>query len=340
MKNLFLIIRQAILVLLLFTFITGATAAGVWFSITRTENLETHLGKTYLVQNPLDIIYGRTEIPASGKNLFLLGASNVKVGFLPKVLHRFFPDYNIHNLSIGGGNFAQLFEIVQLINEMLTVEGKHSAVFVIGIWHGLFASNSRAHVNVIEGEARPLYSFNNFVLSSPDIASQDFKRLILRFFYPYKPIKKFGLWVVNCLKDFAKNQLHMTSVPIVVNERFKQEAMKKRNNDFGPADESFGMEQLQFLEKIATLTFGQGSKLILVDMPLPDWHRELSPHYKVVETLKRKFFPQLCRNWQLSWFDFPGLGKLDLFLDSTHPSEEGAILWTKDLGEKLKAVIK
>ena len=105
----------------------------------------------------------------------------------------------------------------------------------------------------------------------------------------------------------------------------------------GRPDGSLADEQFEKLEALVRRTRGYGALVVLVDLPLPAWHRARSPYF---QDYQRRKGPLLARLTAVE-----GVTILDLqsaytdesgFRDSAHPTPAAARLWSQTVALALR----
>ncbi|MCB4757546.1 MAG: hypothetical protein LHV69_11055 [Elusimicrobia bacterium] len=99
--------------------------------------------------------------------------------------------------------------------------------------------------------------------------------------------------------------------------------------------EKLVLEQFNKLLDLAALVNRTHGTLVVVDMPIPEWHRIHSALFKDYQRKKNPFIKELIAQPNVTYIDFQNVSDNEDFFDSTHPKPKTAIKWTKKLAEVL-----
>ncbi|MEO5345963.1 MAG: hypothetical protein H7834_06255 [Magnetococcus sp. YQC-9] len=338
MRNLKLILSQLVSVALISVVLSGSLTFITWLFWGRQAFIDTELMSTIYAPEPIGVAHGVAEINSDVKNIFLIGSSNVREGFRPTILNQRLSDFTTSNFAIGASNIAQLYETVGLVNHFLTPAGRQNAVYVVGIWYGQFVSNNKrwgpSGKTDLDNELQKfrLFTVNDFELYPRVFMSHEVEVGYIRLFLPLIAAKRF--------------MVYARSLPIrmpykgKIDDVFKAESKKFWHDYMGTVDDSVDVEQFEYLHKMASLIDKVGSKLILVDMPIPNWHKNASAHNTDYQNRVLWRIEKLAKERQIAYLDMRSLETDGDFYDSAHPTSQAAQYWSASLSHMITESMK
>jgi len=311
----------------------------VWMLWGRLGYIDTERMNTIYTPEPLGLAHGIAEVDPDGQNLFLVGSSNVREGFRPNIINGRLPGFTVHNVAIGASNIAQVYESVQYVNHFLSPVGRRNAVYVVGIWYGQFVSNQKRWGSIgLTDLDLELRKFHLFKVNDYELKALAMPRSMevnyMRLFLPLIAAKR--------LMIYATGTQIRAPYTGAVDANYKAESMKFWRNYMGAADCSAYAQQFEYLNRLSALIRNTGGKLVLVDMPLPTWHKRQSPYERLFQNLKQTYIEPLVSSQHVSYIEMQTLDSDDDFYDSAHPKAATAVRWSSALANSLKtrAVLK
>ena len=94
-------------------------------------------------------------------------------------------------------------------------------------------------------------------------------------------------------------------------------------------------EQFDKLDALIDKVRALGLRVVVVDMPLPSWHREKSPFFASYQAKLQARVGRHLQDGGISFVDLTAAIPDDEFRDSVHPSAEAAAHWAGALIERL-----
>jgi len=300
--------------------------------------------RTLFATEPKYVFLNRSTLDNTKDKLLLLGASNMLVGFRQDQLQQLVPHAEVNNLSVGGSNISQLIQIVDLVHEVQSVEARRHNTFVIGIWHGLFADDSRRWTTVdrhagdtdIDIE-RYRYGFFRRTDSGPVAVLPP--RLLQMGVYAIHPF----LVIDKMVRDFVKSaraMLGVRSQPSLITRGNVQisEAEKLRHlafwqeymGDNDVFDQQFGKFDL-LVNKIVLA----GGRVIVLDLPIPPWHAQRSRYQLEYQERTRQLFSSLSRLPYVAVLPWQSESEDVAFVDEVHPNSKVAERWVHRMASAL-----
>ncbi|MGA2552774.1 MAG: hypothetical protein ABSF50_21735 [Burkholderiaceae bacterium] len=299
---------------------------------------------------PKYVFLNRTSLSEVRPRVILIGASNTAVGFKPSQLSSLLPGQEIDNLAVGGSNITQLAQIVDLVQQVQSAETQRETTFVIGIWYGLFATD-RAKWYTPERHGgdtdidieRYRYAFYLRTAKGPELLlpPQDLS-LGVRLIHPLLVLDKLSRDATRSLRYLvrgkAPERTDSQRDATVLSESDKQAALAYWDGQMqtkGPLSE----EQFVVLRTLVEKILAAGSKVILVDLPIPQWHSQSSPFYA---SYRERLASLLASLSGRPGFTFDEMKDADSdldFSDEVHPKPRVTKRWATSLAAELQRAL-
>jgi len=285
------------------------------------------------------VVLGSWKKPASGQKIFLLGASDVGTSFNPDVLKRLFPHYAVFNLLGGSANVTYMqdaFNIAQIMEQSL----KGSYV-IVGIWYGSFCADNKRWpqgMTDVRGAALRygLYKFDgNRIELVIDRKWMPWAVSLLRPFLFCEGILGEASGKYEDFWDFVRNgfKANILNNPNASDQKYRQAAINAYAGRFGHVDEFSFDEQGRKLKELCQAILASGAKLIVVDMPLPQWHRDGSVVNQQYVVKKSQYIGEILKLPGVKYLDFSSQLPDSYFVDGVHSTEAGAWQMSGKLSE-------
>ena len=84
-------------------------------------------------------------------------------------------------------------------------------------------------------------------------------------------------------------------------------------------------EQFMEITNLGKVVSSLGSRLVLVDMPIPKWHSDASPHFKYYQKVKTGYIKQMVLNKNTEYINLQNTLVDDDFYDMAHPKKESTL---------------
>lgn len=304
-------------------------------------------GLSLYLTEPKYVFLARGALASDHDKVIVLGASNAVVGFRQEHLQVLLPGVEVSNLAVGGSNLTQLRQIVELVQEAQEPAVRARNTFVIGLWYGLFADDRvRWH--------------------TPDRHAGDTDIDIERYRYGFYRRGEHGPvallpsrwldagvvlihpWLVGdrLLRDASaslRDRLKGKAPPLsdeARNAKRVDEAARARYLAFWSDYMGGSLSEAQFaqLEALIQDVRRTGGRVVLVDLPLPDWHKKRSPF---TADYYRRLGEFLARHRddagvQVASIEGVRAGDFD-FSDEVHPKPRVTPQWSRQLATALEA---
>ncbi len=293
---------------------------------------------TIFMTDPKYVFLNRAALRPDAPRIVIVGASNTAVGFKQREVQALLPNAEVDNLSVGGSNMTQIAQIVDLVQELQSPAARHRTTFVVGIWYGTFAQDRfrwdtpdrRAGDTDIDIE-RYRYGFYRRtedgpkqVLPAADLA------LGVSLIHPYLVFDELSRRASKELRDRlfgrAASRTDAERDATVVSAEDKETALKYWREQMH-SDGPIAQEQFLVLRNLIDRILSQGSRVVLVDLPIPRWHAERSPFYPEYLKHTRMLLSELGARDGFTYLEMPDLnGDLE-FSDEVHPKPRVTRQW-------------
>ena len=131
------------------------------------------------------------------------------------------------------------------------------------------------------------------------------------------------------------NQLRGGEPHPVIDEKYKTEALKFWKNYVNSSEDALSGEQFVALRGLVVRILEKGARLVVVDMPLPGWHRGHSVFFGLCHERIRDCFAGLDPE-KFRYIDLSASMPDDYFMDSVHPFPAMSYKWAGLLAENIK----
>lgn len=336
------ILRQILFVLIALGGIYAALLGASYLVVTppnRAPGLDSSLaGSTIFMTDPKYVFLNRAALRPDAPRIVFVGASNTAVGFKQRDVQALLPAAEVDNLSVGGSNITQIAQIVDLVQELQSPAARGRTTFVIGIWYGTFTQDRfrwdtpdrHAGDTDIDIE-RYRYGFYRRTDHGPKpVLPAAYLPLGVALIRPYLLLDELSRRASQELRDRlfgrAAPRTDAERDASVVSEADREAALKywrEQMHSDGPIAE----EQFLVLKNLIDRTLAQGSKVILVDLPIPRWHAERSPLVPDYLRHKATLLSDLGARDGFAYLEMSDLDRDLEFSDDVHPKPRVTRQW-------------
>lgn len=315
-------------------------------------------------------IFYSPQLSKSSKPMFIIaGASAAQEGFHPEVMQTVAPNLLAHNLSIGGANITEVDQIVDhALKSEPRIEIMNNSVFVLAVSYAMFVPDqkrwrdpifvppeaikqSKILTDIERESLRCPYACNSesfFFRMAPGwlvkLAKERytfFLPIIRRLpVHPGDPLVRKGIWKQDPRKlhKLRSSKKEPANAPTAPPEPYL--VMAHRQMDFiteymGQPRGVLQDEQFEKLDALIKKVRSRGLRVMIIDMPLPSWHREKSPFFAPYQVKLRAALAPHLENRAVEFVNLATAIPDDEFRDSVHPKAEAAMHWAKVLAEQL-----
>lgn len=326
----------------LFAIVTMAAFVGLALgadTMIRRAGLASHLDNGSPASNglfgrtgELATIYNRQGLNAARPNLIVLGASSA-IKLLDDDLareaqhHPALQGYAISNMSVMGLAFPGFGEVAELAYRAMPPASRGKTIFVVGSYYGFFYQTELDRFErTFRDNVRAfgLYDIDptgRFRETMPSAV----ERLALEAFRPLILLRRHWFSAKDIGSNFTK--FAMTGAPV----RAAPDAEFQNNFVLTDADKralNASRERnmvhvephaIAALTNLARIIASHGDRLVIVDLPLPAWHRQASTGYSAYCHHKADFLGPALATGTTDYLDLSTLLADDDFVDLVHP---------------------
>jgi hypothetical protein len=249
---------------------------------------------------------------------------------------------------MGASNITQIKQVAAYAGNSLPKDLAKQSVFIVGIWYGNFVANNdrfRSGKTNFEDELTrsEIYRKVIFGFKKEDshVISKYFNHnvrftLIRPFLLLGDYMRRLKLGFIPSIKEYIKK-----TVDLIKSNLFNLRLVKKKSKEFNILDvkgavkfmkwymhsEDGFLKEEQFMEiiNLGKIVSSLGSRLVLVDMPIPKWHSDASPHFKYYQKVKTGYIKQMLLNKNTEYINLQNTLVDDDFAEMAHPKNESTL---------------
>jgi hypothetical protein len=250
------------------------------------DRLDASRAQTSLfLTEPKYVFMTRGQLNTLDDKAILVGASNMLAGFRQAQVQTRVPTLDVHNLSVGGSNISQVAQIVELVREVQSPVARCHNTYVIGLWYGLFASDKarwytpdrRAGDTDIDIERYRYGFYRRTEAGAVPLLPPRALGLGVLLIHPYLVLDRTARDLTVSLRNFmAAKSAPMTDAQrnaVVLSDAQKEKYLGFWREYTGNADK-VDAASLQTLNRIVDGILAEDGHVVLVDMPIPQWHAQ------------------------------------------------------------------
>lgn len=344
------VLAQLLRLALALAVLYGGLLALAWLAVPHqplNQRIDTaEAAKTLYLTEPKYVFFARERLRNAEPKVLLLGASNTMAGFKQRELQPLLADAQVHNLAVGGANIKEMAQVAELTREVQPAGGRRQTTYVLGLWYGLFASDEARwytpdrHPGDTDVDIeRYRYGFfrrgphGAVALVPPDhLASAE--ALVL----PYLALDRAARDLTVSLRTAGKppklsdDQRNARVISVDEQQKYLAFWREYMGNKARLSDEPFAE-----LERLVRTLVADGSRVVLVDLPIPGWHSrgaQLASDYR--ERLQRAL-PALVTLPGVTLLAMADHSNDDDFSDEVHPKPRVSPRWSQRLAAALHA---
>ena len=332
----------------------GALLAGACLLVQReppSRRIDTsRASETLYLTEPKYVFMARTRLQSEAPKVLLLGASNTMAGFKQRELQPLLPAVEVHNLAVGGANLREVRQVAELVREVQSPQARRQTSYVIGLWYGLFASDA-ARWNTADRHAGDTdidierYRYG-FYRRTPDGAQPLLPPRYLgaaeTLILPYLALDRLARDLTVSLRAQLSGKApkltdeQRNARVIGVDEQQKYLAFWR--GYMGP-ESRLSDQQFDQLRALVDTLVADGSRVVLVDLPIPSWHAQGAALAADYRERVRELAPALSARPGVTWVSMTSSDDGDeQFSDEVHPKPRVSPRWAARLADALRAI--
>jgi hypothetical protein len=295
-------------------------------------------GDTIFMTDPKYVFLNRAALRPDAPRIVFVGASNTVVGFKQREVQPLLLNAEVDNLSVGGSNITQIAQVVDLVQDLQDSAARRRTTFVIGIWYGMFTQDGfrwdtpdRHKGDTDIDIERYRYGFYQRTENGPkQILPSNELQLGVALIHPYLVFDELSRVASKELRDrmFGRPPVRTDAErnASVVSEADKEAALKYWRDQMH-SNGTIAGEQFVVLRDLIDRIRAQGSRVVLVDLPIPRWHAERSPFYSDYLKHKKALLSTLEGREGISYLEMVDQTSDIDFSDEVHPKPRVTRQW-------------
>jgi hypothetical protein len=288
--------------------------------------------------DPKYVFLNRAAVRPGAARVVFIGASNSAVGFKPREVQPLLPSAEVDNLSVGGSNMTQVAQIVELVQDLQDPAARRRTTFVIGMWQGMFVpdgfrwSTPDRHKGDTDIDIeRYRYGFYLRSDTGPkQILPSNELSLGVMLIHPYLVFDELSRIASKGLRERVSGKpprrTDAERNASILSEPDKELALtywRQQMHSDGPISD----EQFLVLKNLIATILAQGSRVVLVDLPIPRWHQQRSPFYADYSRQRDILLMGLQGTAGFSYLEMAEQNDDLDFSDEVHPKPRVTRLW-------------
>ncbi|WP_027552881.1 MULTISPECIES: hypothetical protein [Bradyrhizobium] len=307
--------------------------------------------QTLYMTVPKYVFLGRSVLANPDSKVILVGASNTGVGFRQKLVQANLGCAKVSNLAMGGANISEVRQVINLVHEVQSDEERRLNTFVIGVWFGMFVDSD---VKYAEGDRhrgetdidieRYRYGFYRRTQNGPVAVLPahwlDAGVMAIRPFLLLEKVARQARAGVN-LALTGRTSAQRTDderESVVMSAEDKQKALEYWKETMGRTTE-ISAAQVEVLKQTIQALLDSGEKIVLVDLPIPAWHRDASPYQPSYRQALKDLLQEFGDRRNFSSLSMDDLDNDLDYSDEVHAKRHLADIWSTRLAGKLDSFV-
>jgi hypothetical protein len=345
------IVKQALYLLAALIGMYAVLLAGSYAlvpSVSEKAGLNSSLAEqSIFTTDPKYVFLNRAAIRPDADRIVIVGASNTAVGFKQSEVQQLVPSQEVDNLSVGGSNMTQVSQIVDLVQDLQDGAARRSTTFVIGMWYGMFVPNEvrwstpdRHKGDTDIDIERYRYGFYRRTEKGPrQVLPSRQLPLGIMLIHPYLVFDDLSRAISKGLRERLKGKSPRRTDEqrnaAIVPEEDRVTALKywhQQMHSDGPLAE----EQFLVLRDLVIRLLAEGSRVVLVDLPIPRWHADRSPYYASYLMRKKNLLDDLNAKPGFIYLEMADKDEDLDFSDEVHPKPRVTPIWAQRVAALLQ----
>jgi hypothetical protein len=325
--------------------ISVTVSAAAYRGLKLDQQLDTGSRASDLVFGSLGasaVVYNRRPLSRNGPQVILIGSSNFQ-HYPPNAIASEMQGVSASNMSVEGSDFADFDLVMNLAYEVLPASDKHT--FVLGLWYGdFFAGDGVGH----KALKRELTRYGLYHKIDEDRAALKIPKstlpvavATLRPLIIMQRAWETVTTVSTSVVDDILGQSHPPTIDLAALDQAatpgpeeKRVLIERRSADGNRVND----DVLAKLMPIAKRISDRGDRLVLVDLPLPQWHAEAVPAAIDYSRRKQPYFAEVLRLPGVYHVDMEGSATDEDFYDSVHLRPKACIELARRLARTIASL--
>jgi hypothetical protein len=350
-----LILRQAAYTIFSFLLLYGIILAITLIVSPDAEHpgeLNASLASNTIYMTPPKYAFLRRDIlDTPDQKVIMVGASNTEVGLESYEIQPFVPCAKVSNLAIGSANITELRQMIDLVLDVQNESARKTDTFVLGGWFGMFVDTEqlwpgreRHHGDTDIDIERYRYGFYRRTANGPvAVLPPRWLHLEVTLIRPYLALEKLVRWGTASLRSVLKDRpsplTYAQREARVFSPNEKAAALNYWFQTMG-GDRPISKAQVTLLQDTIEHLLQMGEKVVLVDLPIPAWHRDSSPYEpSYMRMVQGPLFAHFAGRPNFAALTMSDLEADQDYSDEVHPKPHLATIWAARLGAVLNPLV-
>lgn len=307
-------------------------------------------GDTLYVTAPKYEFLGRDVLDVPDRKVLLMGASNTALGFKLPQLGPLVSCAKTSNLALGNANITEVRQMADLVHDVQHEAARRTNTFVIGVWFGMFVDtalrwpgNDRQHGDTDLDIERYRYGFYRHSPEGPvAVLPPSWLHVGVVLIRPYLLLDKVARDATLGLRHaLFVRQPELTDDDrerIVMTGAEKSAALAYWRQTMGGAA-AISQDQVALLDDTIDGLLRSGEKVVLVDLPIPAWHRDASPYEPEYRAAIQRVFDRFADQPGFAALRMPDLDRDTDYSDEVHAKPHLARVWATRLADVLNPLV-
>lgn len=306
-------------------------------------------------------VFNQAHFVEDTDRIVLLGASTVREGLRPGVIDDSLPGWTVDGLGLSGAlmNVREVEDAIQIVQDAQPIARSRRTVYVLGVTYTLFAEDipntdnptatemlRHHYVREPDGDLRTrlpigaspfvsaVYRPLEFIRAAPRVLAQ----IVLT---PELKIRLKSLMGIETVpgtavdfSTFIATQKDLDAV--VLPDAMRTDLLRQRIEAVG-GDRPLSDQQFRTLDALIRVITERGDAIVIVDLPLPDWHTSGLPIRQA--SYRDRLSAALADhadNPRVGYLDLSGLNAGEAFYDSAHAKPRTRLVWSREVGFYLR----
>lgn len=294
---------------------------------------ENDASSSFLLTPDAYLTYASTILDNHNDTVILTGASNVASGFNLNVIEQAFRGTAVHNLALGGAEIDTVDAVIRLVYANRPVDSYSNITFVVGLWFGAFTQQESSHERTrIYQQMNRFGLFEDHQGGYVHVLSRELYDLSLLFLRP----SFLAQGVINgslFRRDVLEKTVNQEDPQVVCDEKTQEWF------NYFAGHENLRIHDAQFeaLLRLVDRVRARGSRLVLLDMPMPDCLIRTGRTWEDYQSHKRRYL-EVAKESGALYLNLQGISNDRFFADHSHLNRVGAERLTDGLVKFLSEI--
>ena len=307
---------------------------------------------TIYLTSPKYVFLRRDILNVPDRKVIMVGASNTGVGLKPDQVQPGVACAKVSNIAIGSANITEVRQMIDLVLDVQDKAARQNDTFVLAVWFGMFVDTGllwpgaeRHHGDTDIDIERYRYGFYQRTSGGPvAVAPPGWLHAEVTLIKPFLLLEQLARWTTAGLRNVITvrgddNRTEAEREARLFSASERTEALKHWSKTMG-GDQTISQAQVALLHDTIDTLLQSGAKVVLVDLPLPAWHRDASPYQPgYAQMVQGRLFKEFAGRPNFAALTMPDLSADEDYSDEVHPKPSLATVWAARLAAVLGPLV-